>query len=97
MSGHSKWANIKRRKAAVDAKKGAVYTKIGREQVASAVAAGLIVGLTGMVSSAALRQAVAARAPRGTAELNVRAVAEGLGLAEGPSEARRRRPCRKRL
>ncbi len=36
MSGHSKWANIKRRKAAVDAKKGAVYTKIGREITAAA-------------------------------------------------------------
>jgi len=36
MSGHSKWANIKRRKAAVDAKRGAVYTKIGRELIASA-------------------------------------------------------------
>jgi len=36
MSGHSKWANIKRRKAAVDAKKGAVYTKIGRELIAAA-------------------------------------------------------------
>ncbi|RJQ08721.1 MAG: YebC/PmpR family DNA-binding transcriptional regulator [Bacillota bacterium] len=36
MSGHSKWANIKRRKAAVDAKKGAVYTKLGRELIAAA-------------------------------------------------------------
>lgn len=31
MSGHSKWNNIKRRKEAVDAKKGAIFTKIGRE------------------------------------------------------------------
>jgi len=36
MSGHSKWANIKRRKAVVDAKKGAVYTKLGREVIAAA-------------------------------------------------------------
>ncbi|MCL6580335.1 MAG: YebC/PmpR family DNA-binding transcriptional regulator [Firmicutes bacterium] len=36
MSGHSKWANIKRRKAAVDAKKGALYTKLGREIIAAA-------------------------------------------------------------
>lgn len=36
MSGHSKWANIKRRKAAVDARKGAVYTKLGREIIAAA-------------------------------------------------------------
>jgi len=31
MSGHSKWANIKRRKQAVDAKKGKVFTKLARE------------------------------------------------------------------
>ncbi len=31
MSGHSKWNNIKRRKEAVDQKKGKVFTKIGRE------------------------------------------------------------------
>jgi len=36
MSGHSKWANIKRHKAVVDAKKGAVYTKLGREIIAAA-------------------------------------------------------------
>ena len=31
MSGHSKWANIKHRKAAVDAKRGKVFTKLIRE------------------------------------------------------------------
>jgi YebC/PmpR family DNA-binding regulatory protein len=31
MSGHSKWANIKHRKAAQDAKRGKVFTKIARE------------------------------------------------------------------
>lgn len=31
MSGHSKWANIKRKKEATDAKKGAIFTKIGKE------------------------------------------------------------------
>lgn len=30
MSGHSKWATTKRRKAAVDAKKGAIFTKIAK-------------------------------------------------------------------
>lgn len=30
MSGHSKWANIKRRKWAQDAKKAAIFTKMGR-------------------------------------------------------------------
>lgn len=31
MSGHSKWHNIKRRKEAVDAKKGAAFTKLSAE------------------------------------------------------------------
>jgi len=31
MSGHSKWATIKRSKAANDSKRGALFTKIGRE------------------------------------------------------------------
>ncbi|HQO01091.1 MAG TPA: YebC/PmpR family DNA-binding transcriptional regulator [Spirochaetota bacterium] len=31
MSGHSKWATIKRKKATVDAKRGALFTKIIRE------------------------------------------------------------------
>ncbi|MCB4756220.1 MAG: YebC/PmpR family DNA-binding transcriptional regulator [Elusimicrobia bacterium] len=31
MSGHSRWAGIKHKKAAVDAKKGKVFTRIGRE------------------------------------------------------------------
>ncbi len=31
MAGHSKWNNIKRKKGAADAAKGAIFTKIGRE------------------------------------------------------------------
>lgn len=31
MSGHSKWAQIKRQKAATDTKKGQMFTKLGRE------------------------------------------------------------------
>ena len=36
MAGHSKWANIKHRKAAQDAKKGKIFTKIARELTVSA-------------------------------------------------------------
>lgn len=39
MSGHSKWANIKNRKEKSDAKKGKIFTKIGRE-IAIAVKVG---------------------------------------------------------
>src|SRR5690554_6085047 len=31
MSGHSKWNNIKRKKGAADAQRGAIFTKMGRE------------------------------------------------------------------
>lgn len=31
MSGHSKWATIKRKKGAADAKRGALFTRLGRE------------------------------------------------------------------
>jgi YebC/PmpR family DNA-binding regulatory protein len=36
MAGHSKWANIKRQKARVDAKKANVFTKISREIIVAA-------------------------------------------------------------
>jgi YebC/PmpR family DNA-binding regulatory protein len=39
MSGHSKWSTIKRQKAVTDAKRGAVFTKIGN-QIAIAARAG---------------------------------------------------------
>ena len=36
MSGHSKWANIKNKKAKTDAAKGKVFTKLGRELAVAA-------------------------------------------------------------
>ncbi|PKM21454.1 MAG: YebC/PmpR family DNA-binding transcriptional regulator, partial [Gammaproteobacteria bacterium HGW-Gammaproteobacteria-14] len=36
MAGHSKWANIKHRKAAQDAKRGKVFTKLIRELTVAA-------------------------------------------------------------
>jgi hypothetical protein len=38
MAGHSKWANIKHRKAAQDAKRGKMFTKLIRELVVAAQA-----------------------------------------------------------
>lgn len=40
MSGHSKWANIKHRKAKQDSKRGKVFTKIGKELIMAAKAGG---------------------------------------------------------
>lgn len=36
MAGHSKWANIKRQKAVVDAKRGKIFTKISRDIIVAA-------------------------------------------------------------
>lgn len=36
MAGHSKWANIRHRKAAQDAKRGKLFTKLIREITVSA-------------------------------------------------------------
>ena len=38
MSGHSKWANIKNKKAKTDAAKGKIFTKLGREIAVAAKA-----------------------------------------------------------
>ncbi|MDH7480231.1 MAG: YebC/PmpR family DNA-binding transcriptional regulator [Syntrophomonadaceae bacterium] len=40
MSGHSKWANIKHRKAKQDAQRGKIFTKLGRELILAARAGG---------------------------------------------------------
>lgn len=54
----------------------------GRRITANVVALGVLVGLTEVVSRPALEAAVAARAPRGTAELNLRALGAGFEVAE---------------
>ena len=36
MSGHSKWANIKHKKAATDAKKGKVFSRLAKEIMVAA-------------------------------------------------------------
>ncbi len=40
MSGHSKWANIKHKKQAVDAKRGQVFTRIAKEIIVASKLAG---------------------------------------------------------
>ncbi|KAL1110066.1 hypothetical protein AAG570_014046 [Ranatra chinensis] len=75
MAGHSKWANIKHRKAAQDAKRGKVFTKIGRELTVAAKLGG------GDPSSnsrlrLALEKARAANMPKDNVE---RAIKKGTG------------------
>jgi 2-oxoglutarate/2-oxoacid ferredoxin oxidoreductase subunit beta len=54
----------------------------GRAITANIVALGLIVGLTDVVSREAVRQSVLARAPRGTEEMNLKALDAGYTVAQ---------------
>ncbi len=78
MSGHSKWATIKRKKGALDAKRGAVFTKIIKEIMVSARSGSSIEG------NARLRMAVlkakAANMPKDNID---RAIKKGAGELEG--------------
>jgi len=65
--------------------------KTGRTITANVVGLGLLVGLTGVVSRDALRSAVAARAPRGTEELNLKALEAGFEAADELIGERERR------
>ena len=53
----------------------------GREIAANVVGLGVLAGLTGIVSREALEAAVRDRAPRGTADLNLKALAAGYKAA----------------
>ncbi|MBN2383012.1 2-oxoacid:acceptor oxidoreductase family protein [bacterium] len=56
--------------------------KIGKLLVANIVALGALVALTNVVSYASIESAVLARVPRGTEELNRRALKEGYTVAQ---------------
>jgi 2-oxoglutarate ferredoxin oxidoreductase subunit gamma len=62
--------------------------KVGREIVANIVALGAITRLTGIVSQEAITQAVLARVPKGTEEINQRALQAGFEAAEELLELR---------
>ena len=54
----------------------------GRQITANTVALGVLVGLTGIVSREDIEKAVTARAPRGTEEMNRKALEAGFAAAE---------------
>ena len=54
----------------------------GKSITASVVALGVLVGLTNVVTREAITQAVAARAPKGTEEMNRAALAAGFAAAD---------------
>lgn len=75
MAGHSKWANIKHRKAAQDAKRGKIFTKLIRELVVAAKMGG-----GDVASNPRLRAAVdKALSNNMTRDTVNRAVARGVG------------------
>jgi 2-oxoglutarate ferredoxin oxidoreductase subunit gamma len=55
--------------------------EIGKKVVANIVALGVLGGISGVVSEKALKQSVLARVPKGTGELNMKALKAGLELA----------------
>ncbi len=79
MSGHSKWANIKRKKGANDAIRGKITTKIGRE-ITIAVQMGGADPTGNMRLKLALSKAKANNIPKDNIQ---RAIQKGLGTSEG--------------
>jgi YebC/PmpR family DNA-binding regulatory protein len=75
MSGHSKWASIKHKKAAVDSKRGALFTKLARTITVAAREGGA--DPTGNAALAhAIQKAKDLRMPKDNIE---RAIAKGAG------------------
>ena len=81
MAGHSKWANIRHRKAGQDAKRGKIFTKIIRELTVAAKSGGGDVADNPSLR-ATVDKALAANMTRDTID---RAVARGAGTAESDS------------
>ena len=79
MSGHSKWANIKRKKGANDAIRGKITTKIGRE-ITIAVRMGGSDPVGNMRLKLALSKAKANNIPKDNIN---RAIQKGLGASDG--------------
>lgn len=79
MAGHSKWANIKHRKGAQDAKRGKVFTKLIREITIAAKMSGAEIGSNPRLR-AVVDKALSANMTRDTID---RAIKRGAGGLEG--------------
>jgi 2-oxoglutarate ferredoxin oxidoreductase subunit gamma len=62
--------------------------ELGKEMAANIVALGALAALTGAVTLDSLEKAVLARVPKGTEELNKKALAAGVAAARGLDEER---------
>ncbi|NJK76937.1 MAG: YebC/PmpR family DNA-binding transcriptional regulator [Microcoleus sp. SU_5_6] len=82
MAGHSKWANIKRQKARVDAVKAKIFTKVSREIIVAARS-----GVPDPAGNFQLRTAIDKAKAAGIPNENIeRAIAKGAGKLGGNSE-----------
>lgn len=79
MSGHSKWSSIKHRKAAQDAKRGAMFTKIIKELTVAARLGGGDVDMNPRLRTA-VQKAKAVNMPQDTLQ---RAIMKGTGELPG--------------
>lgn len=85
MAGHSKWANIKRQKARVDAVKGKTFTQLSRAIIVAARN-----GVSDPAGNFQLRTAIEKAKAAGIPQENIeRAIAKGAGTFDGgkPLEA----------
>lgn len=79
MAGHSKWANIKRQKAVVDAKKGKTFTQWSRAIIVAARS-----GVPDPTGNFQLRTAIEKAKAAGLPNENIeRAIAKGAGTLSG--------------
>jgi len=79
VSGHSKWATIKRKKGAADAKRGALFSKLARAIIVSAKEGG-----PDPEANAALANAVQKARDNSMPKDNIeRAIARGAGAGDG--------------
>lgn len=79
MSGHNKWSTIKRKKGAVDAKRGALFTKLIKEITVAARTGGADIDANPRLRTAVLK-AKAANMPNDNID---RAINKGAGNLEG--------------
>ena len=79
MSGHSKWSTIKRKKGAKDAKRGAIFTRLGKDITLAARDGGGDIGMNANLRLA-VKKAKAANMPNDNID---RAIKKGTGELAG--------------
>ncbi|ARV61897.1 transcriptional regulator [Nostocales cyanobacterium HT-58-2] len=83
MAGHSKWANIKRQKAVIDAKKGKTFTQLSRAIIVAARS-----GVPDPAGNFQLRTAIEKAKAAGIPNDNIdRAIAKGAGTLSGDASS----------